>query len=122
MSFDFYTTFLAAAGADIPSGTDLSGANLMPYIILKPTNQRPHDLLFWMDGRHFAVRWGDWKISSFYNGGSTNGVALYNLRDDIGERRDRSSTHPDIKRNLLDEYQKWCASMPVSTSGIHPCV
>ena len=121
MSFDFYTTFLAAAGADIPSGTDLSGANLMPYIILKPTNQRPHDLLFWMDGRHFAVRWGDWKLSTVYARGSEGGVALYNLRDDIGERHDQSTMRPDIKRNLLDEYRTWCARMPVSASGISNC-
>ena len=100
MSFDFYTTFLAAAGAVIPSGADL---------------------LFWMDGRHFAVRWGDWKLSNFYSHGSKGGVALYNLRDDIGETHDQSTIRPDIKRNLLDEYRMWCARMPVSASGIKNC-
>ena len=122
MSFDFYTTFLAAAGAVIPSGAALSGATLLPFVTGEATSRRPHDLLFWMDGRHFAVRWGDWKLSNFYSHGSKGGVALYNLRDDIGERHDQSTMRPDIKRNLLDEYRMWrCARMPVSASGIKNC-
>ena len=121
MSFDFYTTFLAAAGADIPSGTDLSGANLLPFVRGEATSRRPHDLLFWKSKGHFAVRWGDWKLSTVYARGSEGGVALYNLRDDIGETHDQSTIRPDIKRNLLDEYRMWCARMPVSASGIKNC-
>ena len=70
MSFDFYTTFLAAAGAVIPSGADLSGANLLPFVKGEATSRRPHDLLFWKSTRHFAVRWGDWKLSTVYARGS----------------------------------------------------
>ena len=52
MSFDFYSTFLAAARGRVPPGTSLSGANLLPYITGSGESGSPHDVLFWKVPRH----------------------------------------------------------------------
>ena len=122
MSFDFYTTFLAAAGAVIPSGADLSGANLLPFVTGEATSRRPHDLLFWMDGRHFAVRWGDCKLSNFYSKGSKDGVGVRGMISQSSALTS-SATYwvnrciPNVVRVHAHLRQRAAASAPSANAG-----
>ena len=56
------------------------------------------------DGPHSAIRLGDFKLIKFYE---TNDVQLFNLSQDLGERRDLSKAMPDKAADLshrLDQY------------------
>lgn len=55
----------------------------------------------WIPGS--ALRMGDWKLIHFYE---DNSYELYNLKDDIAERNDLSSVHPEkvsLLKDKLDE-------------------
>jgi arylsulfatase A-like enzyme len=59
-----------------------------------------------------AVRDGDWKLIHFYE---TDGVELYNLRDDPGETRNLSARHPKLAvrlRRQLDAWRKSVGAQP----------
>ena len=120
MSFDLYSTFLAAAGGIAPNGTELSGANLLPYVDGRADNgSRPHEVLFWKAAQKWAVRRGDWKLT---NGNARGwGEALFNLRDDIVERHDVSHSMPDIVADLKARFLEWCSGLPTSASGLSNC-
>jgi hypothetical protein len=47
---------------------------------------------------------GDWKLIEWFEDGS---VELYNLADDIGESRDRSSVEPGRTALLLKRLREW---------------
>ena len=51
-----------------------------------------------------AVRSGDWKLIEFYG---LNKVELYNLKDDIGEKKDLSKGSPEKTTELLAMLEQW---------------
>jgi arylsulfatase A-like enzyme/lysophospholipase L1-like esterase len=113
ISLDISATALTAAGAD---ATLCDGVDLLPFLAGKRTGE-PHDALFWrsrtMSGNHGA-RQGDWKFVHSTEGGATPGPAqtpardmLFNLADDIGERRDLAAENPGKLAELRKLYEAW---------------
>ncbi|HEY3042760.1 MAG TPA: sulfatase [Vicinamibacterales bacterium] len=130
---DFYPTFLAAAGADTPSGHTLDGESLLPLLTGKGALQR--QAIFWhfpgyldtpvIRGRDpvfrtrpvSVIRKGDWKLHLYHeewqlDGGrakiATNrAVELYHIASDIGERRDLAGTARPKRDELLDDLLAW---------------
>jgi len=120
---DFYPTFLEAAGLPIPEGKVLDGVSLMPLLTQK--GAFPERALFWhfpvylqayagrLDDSHdplfrtrpgSALRKGDWKLHEYFEDGR---IELYNLRDDIGERKNLSATHPEKAAELHALLKSW---------------
>jgi arylsulfatase A-like enzyme len=111
ITMDITATALAAAGAKVPDGQPLDGIDLTP---LMTGNASPQPrTLFWrsrkinhragtneVDAR--AVRDGDWKL---YSRG--NKPKLFNLKDDVGETRDRSAERPDVVEKLAAKLGAW---------------
>ena len=92
ITFDWSASILAAAGVDVPSSYE--GMNLFP--ILEGRVPKQERTFFWRSApgsnrTQQAVRQGDWKLVV-----DANHLLLYNLRDDIGERHDRTAQRPDI--------------------------
>lgn len=62
-----------------------------------------------------AIRNGNFKLVESYETGK---IELFNLADDIGERKDLSDTRPDKVKELLDDFRKWQrevnANMPIA--------
>jgi arylsulfatase A-like enzyme/catechol 2,3-dioxygenase-like lactoylglutathione lyase family enzyme len=106
MAFDIHATALAAAGGTLPAEKPLDGVDLLPFLTGQKSGA-PHDRLFWRAGAQSAVRMGDWKLVS------ARGEApqLFNLRDDIGESKDRSKTEPAKFAELRGAYQAWDTQM-----------
>jgi len=50
------------------------------------------------------LRAGDWKLIEFYE---DERVELYNLRDDLGERRDLSAAMPEKTQELRAMLHAW---------------
>jgi arylsulfatase A-like enzyme len=117
---DFFPTLAEAAGAEIPAGTILDGVSLMP--LLTGTGQIAERPLYWhfpiyLEGGNSetrdprfrtrpgsVIRFGDWKLHEYFEDG---GIELYNLADDIGEKKDLSTSHPERAAELHDMLVAW---------------
>ena len=134
---DLFPTFLAIAGAAVPTGKILDGESLLP--LLKDAGDLHRQSIFWhfpgyldrsvIRGREIdlltnfrtrpvsVIRQGDWKLHLYWeewvlDGGrdklSTNGaVELYNLKEDIGERHNLADSHSGPRDQLLDDLLAW---------------
>jgi arylsulfatase A-like enzyme len=112
MTMDLYATFLAAAGAPVPAGTKLDGVNLLPFLTGAQPGT-PHDILFWKNAEHGAVRQGDWKLvlSPW-----PPKLQLFNLADDIGEKNDLAAEKPELAEKLHKAWLDWGATLPPRAS------
>jgi arylsulfatase A-like enzyme len=103
ITMDLTATFLGAAGAAVPPG-ELDGLNLLPILTGEaPPRERT---FYWRVNRSTrqqkAIRHGDWKY--VLDGGVD---LLFNLKDDIGERRDLSYRHPEVLADLKRRLAAW---------------
>jgi len=112
-TMDLYATFLAAAGAPVPTGTRLDGVNLLPYLTGEKTGA-PHETLFWKSGTEGAVREGDWKLLV---SGRNPQLRLFNLAEDVGEQKDLSSAKSDMTQRLHQAWLDWSATLPPRAAG-----
>lgn len=108
---DIFPTLLEMAGLDLRPAQHTDGASLVPLV--KGENSLTRDAIYW----HFphysnhgyqspggAIRSGDYKLLEYFE---NNTVQLFNLREDIGERTDLSSTRPQLVDELRDKLHKW---------------
>lgn len=109
---DIYPTLVKAAGGKIP--TYLDGEDIFKNI---KSDKRDNDI-FWhfpayLEGyksnifraRPFsAIRSGDWKLIYYYE---DQNVELFNLKDDIKESNDLSSTNIKMREKLLKKLKRW---------------
>jgi arylsulfatase A-like enzyme len=119
---DLYPTLCEIAGAELPD-QPVDGRSLVPLLNGARTTfgDRP---LFW----HFpaylqaysvideqrdplfrsrpcsVIRLGDWKLHQYFEDGA---LELYNLRDDIGEKRNLAKQQPGKTAELLDRLEQW---------------
>ena len=121
IQLDILPTALAAAGVDVKPEWKLDGVNLLPYIRGDKT-EPPHDALYWRFGGQLAIRKGDWKIVKA-PGGSANpenwggskatleGAELYNVTQDIGEKKNLAAQNPEKFKELAADWEKWNAEL-----------
>ena len=138
INVDFYATFAAVAGANLPAGRPLDGANMMPLFAGAAKFDRP--AIFWhfpgyLDGpvprgrdpvfrtRPVSViRKGDWKLHLYHeewqlDGGraklaENNAVELYNLATDPGEHRNLAASETQQRDELLGDLVAWLEGVP----------
>lgn len=124
-ALDLFPTFAALAGAPLPAAVKLDGQDISALLkAADDTRDPPPRLLTCYFGVQLqAVREGDWKLMVpitelpkarieslwfMHQPGLFERqhrlwpkAALYNLRTDLGERRDVAAAHPDIVARLL---------------------
>ncbi len=109
-STDFFPTLLSLAGMPPQPVQHPDGIDLTPVLSGAPTLKR--DALFWHYPHYgnqggspgAAIRMGDWKLIEFFEDGR---VELYNLREDIGEQHDLSTSHPEKVAELRARLKTW---------------
>jgi len=128
ISIDFYPTFLEIAGASKSTNQVLDGVSLMPLLLNAGGLSR--EAIFWHfpcylqnipkgyrqdshDGRWrtspcSVVRKGDWKLLEFFEDGS---LELYNLKNDIGERKNLVNEKPGKAKELHALLKQWRESI-----------
>ncbi len=111
ISMDFYPTLLEAAGLSTEGVGALDGESLMP--LLRQTGRLERDAIYfhypnyaWHRSNRLggAIRSGRYKLIERFDDGS---VELYDLADDIGERRDLSKRFPGKATELLRRLKEW---------------
>ncbi len=109
-SLDFYPTFAALAGGEIPADKKLAGKNLLPFLE-SGKNARPGEMIYTLrhrmskgDRSHHQVggRRDQWK--SYYD---LDGWKLYNVQIDPGEKNNLAEKHPKILQQLVTEMSEW---------------
>lgn len=121
LSVDFFPTLLALAQAPAPPGQPLDGVDLSKLLFDPSGAPLQREAIYW----HFpgylgagrdswrtmpagAVRAGDYKLIEFFEDGR---LELYNLRDDIGERRNLAQELPDRAAHLQTLLAAWRESV-----------
>ncbi len=120
-STDHFPTLLAAADIPPPASYHADGVSLLP--LLRRTGGLDRNAIYWHYPHYHpggatpygAIREGDFRLLEFYE---DNRIELYNLKDDIGESRDLSSSLPDkantMRRKLHDWRRQVGAQMPTA--------
>ncbi len=100
ISLDLAQTFCAHAG--LPKTDELEGVDLVPFLNGKNKNA-PHDYLFWKAGYIGVVRKGPWKLMQL----GEQGIRLYNLADDLGEKNNVAADNPKVVDDLAAAWKIW---------------
>ena len=123
ISADFFPTVLEIAGAAPPAGREIDGESLAP--LLRGGESLDRDAVFWHYPHYHpggatpygAVRAGDWKLIEHYEDPR---VELYDLREDLGETRDLSASHPEKARELRERLHAWRESVKAQMPSPNP--
>lgn len=120
---DLLPTLLAAAGAKEPKNVKLDGRNVLPLLKGKPGDW-PDRTLFIQSHRgdepiaehHIAVRSQEWKLVHPTKFGRDQMAAdvpfeLYRIMEDVGEKNDLASKHPEQLKKMRADYARWLAEM-----------
>ena len=125
LGIDFFPTFLDLAGVQAPARPTLDGVSLLPLLTGKPDAWR-REAIFWHcpvylesrpqrlgDDSHdgiwrcapsSAIRVGDWKLIEYFEDGS---LELFNLREDIGERKNLTKVNPEKTAEMHARLNAW---------------
>ena len=115
-SMDLLPLFCGLAGAELPSDRKLDGKDILP-ILKGEAKASPHELLYYYNGTNLqAVREGNWKLhlprtvkdQPFWNKRANakrvfvtvDEPNLFDLENDLGERNNVASQHPEIVARL----------------------
>jgi len=104
ISFDLFPTLLELGRAPMPKDRKIDGASLAPLLLEgKSLGERT---LFWAHGKSRAVRRGDWKLL-LAGRGRQRKPRLFNLAEDLGEKRDLADAEPDRVRSMTRALAEW---------------
>ena len=121
---DFFPTIMEIAGIRKPVNQPIDGLSIVPLLRGGETLHR--DALFW----HFpaylqaykrrgnegardpyfrtrpvgVIRMGNWKLLQYFEDGE---LELYNLNNDIGEKRNVAPLYPEIRNRLYKRMKQW---------------
>ena len=102
ISLDLLPTALAAAGGPVPPEAQVDGVNLLPFLSGTKAGA-PHERLYWRFGEQSAIRQGDWKLVRRGN----QPPRLFNLAEDLGEKKDLAQQNPEKRQELEAAWQAW---------------
>lgn len=109
---DWLATAADLAGVAPPAGTD--SLSLVPTLLGRAGAQKQHEFLYWEfhEGgfKQAALYQGRWK--GIRAGGPDAPVVLYDLKNDIGEKTNVASQHPDIAKKIGAYLQTARTDMP----------
>lgn len=110
-TLDLYPTFCAAAGVQVPAGTQLDGVDLLPYLVGDEAVD-PHDMLFWKPYAGGAVRHKHWKL--LIETWGKGRVRLFDLENDLGETNDLATEKPELTAKLHQAWLEWSKPFPIA--------
>jgi arylsulfatase A-like enzyme len=119
-SVDYLPTILEMAGGRAPQ---VDGVSIAPVLRGKGAPKR--EAIYWHYPHYSnqggppagAVRKGDWKLIEFYE---DNRLELFNLKDDVSERRNLVKREPKQAVELHSLLKKWRASVNATMPKPNP--
>jgi arylsulfatase A-like enzyme len=113
---DLYPTFAEIGKAALPKGQPLDGESLVPLFRDAAANLKREAIYQHFPGYLGAgggtwrttpvglIEEGDWKLMEFFE---DNHLELYNLKDDIGEKKDLATEMPEKAKELHTKMIAW---------------
>ncbi len=109
---DILPTIAALTGCELPADVELDGRDVAA-VLTGDADSRGAAIGFW--SRKRCAWTGDrWKIFSPDDGATWQ---LFDLQNDIGERSDRASAHPERVAELAQAFEAWRASVRAEPRG-----
>lgn len=97
-TMDLLPTFARLAGANVPSDRVIDGKDIWPVLSRQSDVKSPHEFFFYYRGNRLeAVRSGKWKLRVK----GEQPVALFDLEQDIKERKSVLEQNPSVAQRLL---------------------
>ena len=110
---DFFPTFAALAGVELPADRIIDGRDATELILGEKGAKSSYDYFVYHArfGNRAGVRMGKWKllIDCEAKTWKHKGLALYDLKNDIREEKNLVKLHPEVVEDLmkrLTEYEK----------------
>ena len=100
MGMDMFPTMVSIAKAKLPTGLNLDGVDLLG--MLMEDKKLPERTLFWRYRKERAVRKGPWKLLV-----QGDNLKLYNLDNDLGEKKNLAGAKPEMVRLLKGNLEAW---------------
>lgn len=116
-STDLFPTLVEIAGGNPSAYSPLDGVSLASVIRTNAALERALPIYGYRayEDLYASVRDGDWKLLAYRSGR----LKLYNLAEDIAEKRDLAREHPDRVAAMKADLAAWERSMGVAAfSGI----
>jgi len=122
-TMDLLPTFAKLAGTHAPTDRVIDGHDIWPLLAGEPGARSPYDAFYYYGADLFgkpgakgpsptamipklqAVRKGKWKLH--LDEKTLRGTALYNLGNDVGERKNVLERRPDIARQLEEAARRF---------------
>ena len=110
ISTDFYPTILEMLGLEPKSLQHVDGKSFVRALENKQYNRGaiywhfPHYSNHGMQSPGGAIRLGDYKLIEYFE---NNSFQLFNLKNDIGEQNDLSTSEPEKAAELLSMLNEW---------------
>ena len=124
ISMDLYPTCLAMTGVPLCPEQHLDGVSL--HTLLDGSQKGFKRSLFWHYPHYnqhpssfpsSVVRNGDWKLIQTFD---PEGVELYHLGDDLGEKKSVAKEYPEITSRLMTELNQWRSEVGAETMRPNP--
>jgi len=113
-TMDLFPTLCDLSGASLPNAK-IDGKSIWPLLEGQTTESPNNYFNYYQSDQLMAVRDDDWKLhlplDSAYDDAflgtftKNRPMALYNMKEDIGEQNDVSSKHPEVVKKLLAEAE-----------------
>ena len=104
-AMDVLPTFAKLSGAELPDDLVIDGKDMMPTLLDGAAS--PHEYFFYVHwGELEGVRWKSWKLHIV-----DGNTALYNLEEDISEKKNLASSHPEVVQQLKSAMQAFGKEM-----------
>jgi arylsulfatase A-like enzyme len=112
-AMDVLPTFAKLSGAKLPEDLVIDGKDMMPTLV--DGAESPHEYFFYAHwGVLEAVRWKSWKLRTI-----DGKQALYNLDDDIREKKNLAAKYPEIVQQLEIAMRGFEVEM---AAGVRPTI
>jgi len=103
-SLEVFPTLCKAAGVEPPKDVILDGFDMAAVLAGKAKSPRKE--MFWERRSDQAARVGNWKWVK-----SERGLGLFDLSEDVGERKDLSAKRPDVLKEVEGRFAAWKKAM-----------
>jgi arylsulfatase A-like enzyme len=115
-SIDFLPTIARLCGIEAKPSGPIDGVDISCLLFDGKTKSPRKTFYYYMQNELEAVRHGDWKLHVRKD--NKNVTLLYNLREDIGEQRDRYDDYPEIAAELRAPLARAREELGDSAGGI----
>ncbi len=102
-SLEIFPTLCKAAAASLPKDIVYDGFDLVPVL---NSGSSPRTEMYWQRRGDKAARVGNWKWVE-----SEKGNGLFDLAQDVGEKKDLSKSNPRKLKEMKEAFARWTRKM-----------